>query len=124
MLVSGVVFKKDDEDDEEYFDRIGKEVLKTTANYTVPLAGNSIAQGASGFSPGSIVELPTSIGRLIGTDFSDLDKVSDRLWDILLDTASISGLPTAFVQRAIKAARNENLFEFLGSNYADLWETR
>ena len=124
LLISGAAFRKDDEDDDEYFERMGKEVLKTTANYTVPLAGNSIVQGASGFSPGSIVELPTSIGRLIGTDFSDLDKVSDRMWDILLDSASITGLPTAFVQRAIKAAKNKNLFEFLGSNYGKLWETR
>ncbi|WP_422477191.1 hypothetical protein [Pleomorphochaeta sp. DL1XJH-081] len=123
MLVSGVAFRGDD-DDEKYWDRIKREILKMIASYTLPIVGNTVSQGVSGFYGGDLVDLPTAFGRMMGTAVTDWDKMNKRVWDLLDGIGSVGGLPTAFINRAIKSLQNENPFELLGSTYGDLWEAR
>ena len=124
MLISGVAFRKDDEDDEAYWKRIGKEVAQTVANYSIPIVGNMVSQGASGYSSGSIVDLPSAFGRLLGTDWTNAEKASDRIWDLLDAGASVTALPTAFTNRLIKSIDRKNPLEMFGVNYGELWESR
>jgi hypothetical protein len=123
MLVSGVAFRGDD-DDEEYWERIRREVFKMIASYSLPIVGNAVSQGISGFYGGDLVDLPTAVGRAVGAAVSDWDKMNKRLWDLLDGIGSVGGLPTAFINRAIKSVQNRNPFELLGTTYGDLWEAR
>ena len=52
MLVSGKLFRNDD-DDEEYLKRIGKEILQVIVSDTIPIVGNSVASGVSGWGGGN-----------------------------------------------------------------------
>ena len=123
MLVSGVAFRGDD-DDEKYWERIKREILKMTASYTLPIVGNAVSQGVSGFYGGDLVDLPTAFGRMMGAAVTDWDQMNKRIWDLLDGIGSVGGLPTAFINRAIKSVQNENPLELLGSAYGDLWEAR
>jgi hypothetical protein len=122
VLVSGVAFRKDGEDDDDYWKRMRNEIMKIIASYTLPVIGGAVSQGISGYSGGDLVDLPSAFGRLVGTDWTDLDKISDRAWDLLDGAGSIAGLPTAFNNRVIKSVKTENPFEMFGSSYGDLWE--
>ena len=122
ILVSGAAFRKDGEDDEEWWKRIMKEVAISTSRYTIPIIGNAVSQGASGYSMGSIVDLPSAFGRLLGTDWTDPDKISDRIWDLAEAGASGVALPTAFTNRVIKSIDKKNPLDMFGSNWGDLWE--
>ncbi|MGE0074119.1 MAG: hypothetical protein AB7S52_02745, partial [Sphaerochaetaceae bacterium] len=123
MLVSGVAFRGDD-DDEEYWDRIKREMLKMTASYTIPIVGNAVSQGVSGFYGGELVDLPSAFGRMMGSAVTDWEKMNSRIWDLLDGIGSIGGLPTAFINRAVKSLKEENPLELFGSAYGDLWEAR
>ena len=122
MLVSGAFFRKDDDDDEKYWKRIRNEMYKMMAAYSLPVVGNAVQQGISGYYGGDLVDLPTAFGRALNTDWKDWDKASKRVWDILDGAGSIGGLPTAFINRSVKSIRNKNPLEMLGATYGDLWE--
>ena len=124
ILTTGAFFRGDGEDDKEYFARLLKEVMKMTATYTVPFVGNAISQGIDGWSSGGgLIELPNNIGRVLGEIADrDWDKIDDRVFDVVSSAGTLTGMPTVFVNRAVKAVREDNLFYLLNHTYGQLWE--
>jgi hypothetical protein len=122
ILVSGAAFRRDGEDDDEYWKRLRNEVFSMIASYSLPYVGSMVSQGLSGFYGGDLVDLPSAFGRALGTDWTDWEKMDKRIWDLLDGVGAIQGLPTAFINRAIKAYEGRNPFELFGANYGRLWE--
>ncbi|MDC7229719.1 MAG: JAB domain-containing protein [Sphaerochaetaceae bacterium] len=122
ILVSGAAFRRDGEDDDEYWERLRNEVFSMIASYSLPYVGSMVSQGLSGFYGGDLVDLPSAFGRALGTDWTDWEKMNKRIWDLLDGVGAIQGLPTAFINRAIKAYEGRNPFELFGANYGRLWE--
>jgi hypothetical protein len=123
LLASGVAFKGDD-DDEEYWKKIRREIASITATYTIPIVGNAVSQGVSGFYGGDLVDLPSVFGRMMGTVATDWEDMDKRLWDLLDGVGKVGGLPTTFINRTIRGVQNENPLELLGPAYRELWEVR
>ncbi|NBK21752.1 MAG: hypothetical protein EOM68_06980, partial [Spirochaetia bacterium] len=122
ILVSGAAIRKDGEDDDDYWKRLRNEVLSMVASYTMPYIGGMVSQGMSGFYGGDLVDLPSALGRMLATDWTDWDAMNKRIWDMLDGVGSTQGLPTAFINRSVKAVKGRNPFELLGVNYGRLWE--
>jgi hypothetical protein len=83
MLVSGKLFKGDD-DDEEYLKKVAKAILEIIVSDTIPIVGNAVASGVSGWGGGDMVDLPSAIGRFIGAAAEmEGERVLNAFWNLV-----------------------------------------
>lgn len=128
--IHGALFKRkgDDDDDEKRKDRIILALLGQFADDLIPVAGRLIEGGISGFTSTSPVaeplkdigELARKLVRSEGTE-EDIESINRTLINTAFDIGTVSALPVVESKRVVKAIKNKNAWELLGTNYADLF---
>lgn len=119
MLLSlgGALLSRKGEDDEDKKKRLWRSIIAQVIEDHVPFAGDDIVAGLRGFGGDGMVTFTSDLGRLTGelTDFDeDREALAARLWDLIEDGVSVSGLPTLAISRTVRAFDEKNWWRVLG----------
>jgi len=123
LVVGGRLLRRDDDDDDEHRKKLANEILQLIVSDTIPIVGNMVAEGVSGWTGTDMVSLPSAVGQLLSAVSKfDGKKITDEFWDLLEAAAKTSGVPTTAVRRVVKSVAEENPLYLLNAEYARLWE--